>query len=105
MRMGASRDWVKPVVSFQFPVLSCSLVPAAGNWQLLTFQIHHSDRHVPVRVQDFEAALLLALVSLLVGEQLLLQGCLVEGLIGDSRVFEDDGHTIVPAAVFSGVIA
>src|SRR5216683_2926004 len=63
------------------------------------------DGHVPVGVEDFEAALLLFLVGVLVGEKLLEEGRGVEIVVGDLGVLEDDGGAEIPAAVFGGVIA
>src|SRR5438874_12734187 len=58
-----------------------------------------------MRIQNLESSLFLPLVSLLVGEELLLQWVLVEGLIGHGRILEHDGYAIVPPSVFGGVIA
>src|SRR5208337_471102 len=77
----------------------------AGSRHLFRVQIDRLHRQVPMRVEDFEAALFFALERILVGIHLLLQRSLVEGLVGDSGVLEDDGHAEIPAAVFGSVIA
>src|ERR1700739_611769 len=71
----------------------------------LFLQISSFHRQVPMRVEDFEAALLFPLKCFLIGVHLLLQRGLVEWLVGDGGVLEDDGHAIVPAPVFGGVVA
>src|ERR1700752_5370547 len=71
----------------------------------LFLKISSFHRQVPMRVEDFEAALLFALKCFLIGVHLLLQRGLVERLVGDGGILEDDGHAIVPAPVFGGVVA
>ena len=56
-------------------------------------------------IEDFEAALLFALVGVLVGKELLEERGGIESVVSDFGVLEDDGGAIVPAAVFGGVIA
>src|SRR2546430_1547815 len=68
-------------------------------------EVYCLDWQIPMRVENLESPLLLALERFLIGIQLLLQRCLIEGLISYSRVLEDDGYTKVPAAVFGRVVA
>jgi hypothetical protein len=63
------------------------------------------DRQVPVRFQDFEAALFFFLIGFLIGIELLDQRGAVKIVVGNRRVLEDDGYPVIPTAVFGGVIA
>ncbi len=58
-----------------------------------------------MRVQDLEPALLLTLVRFLIGIELLGERRLVKVLVGHGGVLEDNGHAIIPAAIFCRVIA
>jgi hypothetical protein len=71
----------------------------------LRIQINILNRHVPVRVKDFEAMLLFALVGILVGKKLLEERRGIKRVVSDLGVLEDDGGAIVPAAVFGAVVA
>src|SRR6266705_2469471 len=71
----------------------------------LRFQIDRLYRQVPMPVENFEAPLLFALESLLVGVHLLLHSRFIERFIGHGRILEDNGHAKIPPSVFRSVIA
>src|SRR6266478_4386458 len=73
--------------------------------RLLRLQLHALDGHVPMSSKDFKPPLLFLRIRSLVGPKLLLQRVFVERLIRGRRVLEHDGHAIVPAPVFSSVVA
>src|SRR5215472_9389348 len=80
-------------------------LPTGTACLLIALQFHCLDRQVPMRIQDLKAPLLFPFVGFLIRPELLLDGCLVESFVGHGRVPEDNGHTIVPAPVFGGVVA
>src|SRR5260370_37916064 len=67
-------------------------------------ELYVLDRQIPVRLQDFEAALLFFLVRFLIGTKLLDNRGAVEIVVGNRCVLEDDGHAIIPALAFRHVI-
>src|SRR5437660_5694068 len=73
--------------------------------RLLSVQLHAPDGQVPMSVEDFKAPLLFLRICGLVGPKVLLQRVLVEGLVRGRRVLEYDGHAIIPASVFSRMVA
>src|SRR3989442_14657000 len=69
------------------------------------FQIHSLEWQIPMRVENLEAPLLLALVGFLIRKQLLLYRVFVKSFISDRGVLENDRYSIIPAPVFSSVVA
>src|SRR5271157_3937777 len=57
-----------------------------------------------MRKQDFKAPLLFLGVGFLVGKELLLDGIVIKGIIGNSGVFENNRDPIVPAAIFGAMV-
>lgn len=80
--------------------------PALRKAPLLLRRRNVRDRQIPMPGEDLEAALFFFLVGFLIGPEL-FDECLLIGVGAgrDGRVLVDDGHAIVPAAVFGGVIA
>src|SRR6266705_4934729 len=68
-------------------------------------EVHVLDGQVPVRVENLETPLLFLLVRFLIRIELLDQRGAVEIVVGNRSVLEDDGHPVIPAAVFRRVIA
>ena len=75
-------------------------------WQgSLGVQVDVLDGQVPVRIEDFKAALLFLLVRLLVGIELFDERFLVEAIIGDGGILKDDGDAVVPSTILGRVVA
>src|SRR5262249_47796563 len=74
-------------------------------WPLFGVEFDALDGHVPMGFEDFEAALFLLFVGVLVGKELLQQGAVVGIGVRGGGVLEDDRGAVVPSAVFRGVIA
>ena len=68
-------------------------------------EVHVLDGQVPVRVENLETPLLFLLVRFLIRIELLDQRGAVEIVVGNRSVLEDDGHPVIPTAVFRRVIA
>src|ERR1700722_3042065 len=79
-------------------------VPVVKDSLRFRIEVHCLNRQIPVRVENLEAALLLALKRILVRIHLLLQRGLIEWFISHGSILEDNGHAEIPAAVFSGVV-
>src|SRR3984893_17934652 len=71
----------------------------------LLLQVQRLHRQVPVRIQNLKASLLFALVGRLIRKELLLQSIFFEGLVGHGGILEHNGHAVIPAPIFSGVIS
>src|ERR1700758_2281696 len=68
-------------------------------------QLYNLHRQIPMSVENLKAPLLLAMKRFLIGIHLLLQRRLIERFIRHGGILEDNGHAVVPAPVFGGVIA
>src|SRR6266851_2923467 len=68
-------------------------------------EVHVLDRQIPVGIENFESPLFFLLVRFLIRIESLDQRGAVEIVVGNRGALEDDGHPVIPAAVFGHVIA
>src|SRR5271165_5924007 len=103
--MEAPSKWTPPLTLFFPSTVDSDSFAVVCRVLLSRIERYILDRQVPMGVQDLKPSLFFFLVRFLIRIKLLDERAAIKIIGLHCRALENDGHAIVPSAIFRGVIA